>query len=156
MGTKSSLLIEQYNIAIRGTAIRRTLLYIYYPFSILILLSYIAPVEAPQNVTAVLISPTSILFTCYPPSPSLQNGLIRNYKLEYYSEWNFETIETVTIFVDTTESYPTMLHQQIELSLLQPYTMYTFSVIAINDAGQSPNTTTTTRTHLSGMHILQS
>ena len=69
----------------------------------------------------------------------------------YYSEWNPDTIESKTILVDTTEPYPTMLQHQIVLSSLQPYTEYTFTIVAINDAGQSPNTTTTVRTHTSGI-----
>ena len=69
----------------------------------------------------------------------------------YYSEWNPDTIESETILVDTTEPYPTMLQHQIVLSSLQPYTEYTFTIIAVNDAGNSPGTTLTTRTPITGI-----
>ncbi|KAI6654378.1 hypothetical protein LOD99_775 [Oopsacas minuta] len=107
-----------------------------------------APTESPQNVTAIPISSTSILLTCLPPSPTLQNGPIRNFTILYYSEWNSDIIETASILIDSSESYPFMLLSPIVISSLQPYTKYTFSIIAINDAGESPNVTVTTRTRI--------
>ncbi|KAI6654369.1 Phosphatidylinositol phosphatase [Oopsacas minuta] len=107
-----------------------------------------APTDSPQNVTANPINSTSILLTCLPPSPALQNGPIRNFTVLYHSEWNSNTIETASILIDSSQSYPFMLLSEIVISSLQPYTKYTFSIIAINDAGESLNVTVTTRTHI--------
>ena len=110
------------------------------------------PTESPQNITAISVDSTSILITVYPPSSDHQNGPIRNYTISYQQQSLSDTGEQqpIVIHVSSAETYPLVKPSQIRVYSLQPFTHYTFSIFATNDAGSSPSGTVTAMTDPAG------
>ena len=99
------------------------------------------------------VDSTSILITVYPPSPDHQNGPIRNYTISYQQQSLSDTGEQqpIVIHVSSAETYPLVKPSQIRVYSLQPFTHYTFSIFATNDAGSSPSGIASAMTDPAGM-----
>ena len=112
----------------------------------------LAPTESPQNITTITVDSTSILITVYPPSPDHQNGPIRNFTISYQQQSLSDTGEEqpIVIHVNSAETYPLVKLSQIRVYSLQPFTHYTFSILATNDAGSSPSGTVSAMTDPAG------
>ena len=54
------------------------------------------------------------------------------------------------IYPDSSESYPLVKSSQMTLSHLDPFTNYTITLYAVNDAGSSPKITVVEQTYPAG------
>ena len=55
------------------------------------------------------------------------------------------------IYPDSSESYPLVKSSQMTLSHLDPFTNYTITMYAVNDAGSSPRITVVEQTYSAGI-----
>ena len=89
----------------------------------------IAPSQAPQSLSGIASSSTSITLSWSPPLPEYRNGLI----ISYYV--NITLIETGTsVYYNTT-------HTTFSITGLIPYTSYSCIVAAETSIGRGPFTT---------------
>ena len=122
-------------------------------FSFIPLFYNIVPTQPPQNVSAIVLSSTSVLISWYPPPPNQQNGPIRSYTLIYIATSLTDAgsipLETEA-HIDVSESYPLISFSQMRLDNLRPFTNYTVIIFAMNDAGSSSNASIQLRTDVAG------
>lgn len=86
-----------------------------------------APSSAPLNLTATVVSSTSVVFAWEPPIPEDTNGLIISYILYITS------IQSDEMAFQLTASSTTTAH-----SAFQPYSTYAVTVAAETAAGEGP------------------
>ena len=115
---------------------------------------FVVPTQPPQNPTAVALSSYSILCTFYPPSSFYQNGPIRTYSIYYRPENNLSTAQTLSLLVEDSAVYPLEESSEITIPSLLPYTTYILTLVALNDAGPSPNVSVSVRTHVAGEQLM--
>ena len=97
-------------------------------FNVVTFLS-IVPSQAPQSLSGVASSSTSITFSWSPPLPEYRNGLIISYYIN------------ITLFgMDTFVCYTTK-HTTFAISGLNPYTSYSCILAAVTRIGHGPFTT---------------
>ena len=105
------------------------------PFNVVTFLS-IAPSQAPQSLSGVAPSSTSITLSWSPPLPEYRNGLI----ISYYVN--------ITLLETGTSVYYTSTYTNFTISGLIPYTSYSCIVAAETSIGRGPFTTLFTITTL--------
>ena len=92
----------------------------------------------PENVSASIVNSTSVTVEVTWDPPSITNGIIRYYTIVYGSDDDMEMMEVnssdVTVLV----------------SGLDPFTNYTFYVIAVTIAPSEPSDNVTIRTNEAG------
>lgn len=98
--------------------------------SIYYLIIYLVPSEAPQNLSATVISSTSILVQWVQPPPSTHQGQLTIYRVTYSGELLDTTIHSVDISASNTA---------VNLINLQENTRYQISVSAFTYAGGGPS-----------------
>ena len=84
---------------------------------------YTVPSGAPQNVSALSISPSSVIVRWTPPESQYQNGVILEYLV------TVENGNSVELWSN---------HTELVVRNLLPHTVYSFAVAAINDIGVGP------------------
>ena len=89
----------------------------------------IAPSQAPQSLSGVAPSSTSITLSWSPPLPEYRNGLI----ISYYVN--------ITLLETGTSVYYTTTHTTFTIFGLIPYTSYSCIVAAETSIGRGPFTT---------------
>ena len=97
---------------------------------------YIAP-NPPQNISAKAVNSTTVEVTWDPPS--ITNGILHYYTIMYGSSDDMEMMEV-------NSSGVTML-----VSRLDPFTNYTFFVLAVTIAPSEPSDTVTVLTDEAGI-----
>ena len=83
-----------------------------------VLLLFLVPSDAPQNLTVVATDSRSLLLTWLPPPPDTQNGVIQQYIITISVR---ETRDSFVLFSND---------EQFMFNLAHPYYTYTISVAA--------------------------
>lgn len=96
------------------------------------------PTTAPSNFAATVINATTILLSWSPPV--VPNGIIVSYQVNYSIFGQSEKFE---------EDLPSIL--SYEVSDLDEYTWYTFTISSSTRIGEGPSTTVSARTDIAGM-----
>ena len=92
----------------------------------------LAPSSPPPHVTAIAMSPTSIMVTWEMVPPIDQNGVITMYEVLYEPQETFNgAIMSTTTTVDGTA-------RAVNLTGLEEYVNYNISVRAYTSAGEGP------------------
>ena len=108
-------------------------------YSILSKHVYTAPTHVPQNITEVILGPTSFRLMWEPPPPEHHNGEIREYLI------NVTEVETGNRLQYTTED------TVITITDLHPYYRYICTVTAVTVSEGPYSANITARTHEAGM-----
>ena len=105
-------------------------MYLYIP------IFHLAPSDTPQNVTTELLNSTYMRITFHPPFAIGQNGPITSYKISYTGE-PYNTVTQYKVISIPNPIYPAVQSVSINITGLQEYNNYTFSVRANNREGSS-------------------
>lgn len=97
-----------------------------------------APSHIPQNITELILGPTSFMLSWDPPPEDFHNGEIREYRI------NVTEVETGRRFRLTTEA------TEITVSDLHPYYRYVCFVTAVTVDEGPYSANVTVRTHEDG------
>lgn len=100
--------------------------------------THTAPTHVPQNITEVILGPTSFMLTWEPPPPEHHNGEIREYRI------NVTEVETGNTLQYTTED------TEITITDLHPYYRYVCTVTAVTVSEGPYSANITARTHEAG------
>ena len=111
-------------------------------YSLIILMSYIAPSGPPQNFNGTAISPSVIMLYWEPPSPMLQNGVIQFYTV------SCDDSQSDSFDYNTTTE---LFHNETGLS---PFTAYICKVAAHTLVGMGPYTTSLNISTLEAGNVL--
>lgn len=101
----------------------------------------IAPTHVPQNITEVILGPTSFLLTWEPPPIEHHNGEIREYRI------NITEVETGREFRFTTEDTDIIIRD------LHPFYRYICTVTAVTVSEGPYSANITARTHEDGKQL---
>ena len=111
----------------------------------------VAPTQSPQNARSIASGSTSVLIFWYPPTPFHQNGIIRNYTITYIATSVSVSVPVeITVLIGSSATFPLVTQSYLWIYYLKPYTNYTFSIYAVNDAGLSPGIIFFGRTYATG------
>ena len=111
----------------------------------------IAPTQSPQNVIEIAVYKTYAFILWYPPTPFHQNGIIRNYTITYIATSVSVSVPVeITVLIHSSATFPLVRQSHLWINHLKPYTNYTFSIYAANDAGLSPRIIFYVRTYAAG------
>ena len=101
-------------------------------------LTSLAPIDAPVNVNATNITPTSITVCFEFPEGSTQNGQITSFNVTHVGTPFEAESKTVSIAITSTE-YPLTGSVCGNVTGLEEYNNYTITVVLINSIGPSPS-----------------
>ena len=93
------------------------------------------PAEGARNVEVVPISPSSVTVSWNPPQIQHHNGEITSYKIRYHIDGNHPVKETTV----SAQSGGSNAGQSTNITGLDPYQLYVFEVLAINNFGEGPS-----------------
>ena len=114
----------------------------------------IAPTQSPQNAGSTVIYTYVVIFW-YPPTPFHQNGIIRNYTITYIATSVSVSVPVeITVLIHSSATFPLVRQSHLWINHLKPYTNYTFSIYAVNDAGSSPGIIFFGRTYTAGIVLI--
>ena len=114
----------------------------------LLKLSYLVS-EAPSQLVASSIMPTSFCITISPPTDVTQNGPIVSYTVSYQGELFNTTQVNVSVSVGVV-TYPLTASSSVCINGLEEFTNYTVAVRAVNGAGEGAAVTQVVRTLAAG------
>ena len=99
-------------------------------------LSFLAPSQPPQTITAYAYSATAIVISYYPPPSTDQNGIITSFKITIEGTPFDTEVDVINVAVST-PVYPLVTSGNYLITQLRAYNTYSIKLTAVNSVGES-------------------